>query len=476
MALSRRKLMLMGLGAGVAVGVPAVRHLSWGAQDFTDENLTRTLPQPPKGETRWTNWSGLQSSTPKQIAVPKTTEELAEIVRQAKGFVRPVGSGHSFTALVPSEDTIVDVSRFSGVTAHDVETQTVTVGAGSRLRSVARDLDKLGLAFANMPDVDVQTMAGSFNTATHGAGLSLKAIHDYTIGFKMVTAEGDVKSVTKASDPELFSAGLVSLGALGVITEYTLKVEKAFKLNKRVVVEPLEDVLDKMLDMAKNHLVYEFFYLPSSGYAVSLISDVTDEPIRKSESKEDENQILWDLKKARDMFGWAPSMRRKLVASALPKGEIENQVDKSWRLLSTARPIKFNEMEYHVPIEHADIVLREVLKRLDARKDVFFPVEVRFVAQDDAWLSPFSQGPTISIALHALAGENFDYLFKEFEPFYNQYNGRPHWGKLHSRKRTDFTKLYPKFDDFKDIRSTLDPTGKFLNPHLRDVFGLVKDV
>ena len=473
MALSRRKLMLMGLGVGVVAGVPAVRHLSWGAKDFEDENLTRALPNPPAGETRWTNWSGVQTSTPKQIAVPKTTDELAEIVRQAKGAVRPVGSGHSFTALVPSEDTIVDVSRFSGITSHDAEAQTVTVGAGSRLRSVARDLDKLGLAFANMPDVDVQTMAGSFNTATHGAGLSLKAIHDYTIGFKMVTAVGDVKSVTKASDPELFSAGLVSLGALGVITEYTLKVEKAFKLNKRVVVEPLEDVLDKMLDMAKNHLVYEFFYLPSTGYAVSLISDVTDAPIRKSESDEDENQILWDLKKARDMFGWAPSVRRKLVASALPKGEIENQVDKSWRLLSTARPIKFNEMEYHVPIEHADVVLREVLKRLDARKDVFFPVEVRFVAQDDAWLSPFSQGPAISIALHALAGENFDYLFEEFEPFYKQYNGRPHWGKLHGLKRNDLAALYPKFPDFEAVRESLDPTGKFLNPHLRDVFGLV---
>ena len=471
MALSRRKLMLMGLGAGVAIGVPAVRHISWSGQDFTDENLTRTLPKAPAGETRWTNWSGVQTSTPKQIAVPKTVEELADIVKQAKGSVRPVGSGHSFTGLVPTEDTIVDVSRFSGITSHDAETQTVTVGAGSRLRSTARDLDKLGLAFANMPDVDVQTMAGSFNTATHGAGLTLKAIHDYTTGFKMVTADGDVKSVTKASDPDLFSAGLVSLGALGVITEYTLKVEKAFKLNKRVVVEPLEEVLDMMLDMAKNHHVYEFFYLPTTGYAVSLISDITDDPIRKSESNEDENQILWDLKKARDMFGWAPSIRRKLVSSALPKGEIENQVDKSWRLLSTARPIKFNEMEYHVPIEHADVVLREVLKRLDARKDVFFPVEVRFVAQDDAWLSPFSQGPAISIAVHALEGENFDYLFKEFEPLYNQYNGRPHWGKLHSLKRADLAKLYPRFNDFEDIRATLDPTGKFLNPHLSGLFG-----
>lgn len=471
MALSRRKLMLMGLGAGVVAGVPAARHLSWGAQDFTDEALTQTRPAPAAGEMRWTNWSGLQTSTPKQIAVPKTTEELADIVKRAKGTVRPVGSGHSFTALVPSEDTIVDVSRFSGITSHDAGAQTVTVGAGSRLRSTARELDKLGLAFANMPDVDVQTMAGSFNTATHGAGLTLKAIHDYTTGFKMVTAGGEVKTITKASDPEIFSAGLVSLGALGVITEYTLKVEKAFKLNKRVVVEPVDDVLDAMLGMAKAHHVYEFFYLPATGYAVSLISDVTDAPVRKSENKEDENQILFDLKKARDIFGWAPSVRRKLVSSALPKGEIENQVDKSWRLLSTARPIKFNEMEYHVPIEHADIVLREVIKRLEYRKDVFFPMEVRFVAQDDAWLSPFSQGPAISIAVHAFEGENFDYLFKDFEPLYKKYNGRPHWGKLHSLKRDDLARLYPKFKDFGAVRAQLDPEGKFLNPHLQGLFG-----
>lgn len=474
MALSRRKLIMMGLGAG-ALAIPAGRHLLWSAQDFTDSELSKVLPKPPAGEMRWMNWSGLQSSTPRQIAVPKTSEDLAEIVKQAKGHIRPVGSGHSFTALVPTEDTLVDVSRFSGIISHDTASQTVTVGAGSRLRATARELDKLGLAFANMPDVDVQTIAGSFSTATHGAGLSLKAIHDYATGFKMVTATGDIVSVTKAKNPDLFMAGLVSLGALGVITEYTLKVEKAFKLNKRVVVVPIEDVLDNMLAMAMNHHVYEFFYLPNTGYAVSLISDVTNDPIRKSQDKEDENQILWDLKKARDLFGWAPSVRRKLVSSALPKGEVENQVDKSWRLLSTARPIKFNEMEYHIPLEHADVVLREVLKRLDARKDVFFPVEVRFVAQDEAWLSPFSQGPTISIAVHALEGESFDYLFKEFEPLYNQYNGRPHWGKLHSLKRDELAAIYPKFTDFEAMRAHMDPAGKLLNSHLRDVFGLASD-
>ena len=108
---------------------------------------------------------------------------------------------------------------------------------------------------------------------------------------------------------------------------------------------------------------------------------------------------------------------------------------------------------------------------MDRRKDAFFPMEIRFIAPDQAWLSPFSEGPCISIAIHAAVDERFDYFFSDFEPIFLSHGGRPHWGKWHSLKKIDFEMLYPKFNDFMALRRELDPSGKFLNPHLAEVFG-----
>ena len=472
MALSRRKLMMMGLGAGALFGIPAAQYAAWGSQNFERKGFSDPVPTVPEGEVRWTNWSGIQTSTPKQIFVPKTEQELAERLASTSGKIRPVGSGHSFTALVPTEDVIVDLARMNGIREYDLDTKTVKVGAGTRLRALAKELSQIGLGLKNMPDVDVQTLGGSFNTATHGAGLSLAAIHDYIIGFTMVTASGEVLNVTQDSNPDLFSAGKVGLGSLGVITEYTLKVETAFRLHKRLSMMPVEDILDMALMAAETHYGFEWFYLPGTGQGVVLSYDRTNEPIRRQEgmSKDEENELMMGLKDARDKLGWAPSIRRRVVAKALPKGLVEDQIDESWRLLSTTRPIKFNEMEYHLPIEHAQEAMREVIKRLDARKEIFFPIEVRFVANDDAWLSPFNHGPSVSIAVHAYHDEDYDYLFTDFEPLYKQFNGRPHWGKLHSLGAKDLRALYPRFDDFNALRTSMDPTGRFLNPHLDKLF------
>lgn len=472
MALSRRKLMMMGLGAGALVGIPAVRHASWGGQNYVRDGFSDPLPAVPDGEVRWSNWSGIHNATPQKIFVPKTDAELAEHIANSTGQIRPVGSGHSFTALVPTEDVIVDLARMNGIKEYDLDKKIVTVGAGTRLRVLAKELSKIELGLKNMPDVDVQTLGGSFNTGTHGAGLTLTAIHDYIIGFKMVTAKGEILNVTQDSNPDLFSAGKVGLGALGVITEYTLQVERAFRLHKRLTMMPVEEILEMAVGAAESHYGFEWFYLPGTGQGVVLSYDRTDEPVRRQEgmSKDEENELMMGLKEARDKLGWAPSIRRLVTSKALPKGLIEDQVDESWRLLSTTRPIKFNEMEYHIPIEHADKAMREVVKRLDARKEIFFPIEVRFVAGDDAWLSPFNHGPSVSIAVHAYHDEDYDYLFTDFEPFYKTLKGRPHWGKLHSLGAKELSALYPRFNDFDALRRSMDPDGRFLNPHLEKLF------
>lgn len=467
MAISRRA-MLFG-GAAAAVAVPMGLHLRWGAQDFTRDGFVLEPPPAPAGRVNWSNWSGIERATPRSVAVAKDEAALGKVLADATAPIRPVGSGHSFCALVPSQGTIIDISPMAGVIAEDKAAGTVTLGAGTRLQQAARLLADRGLAFSNLSDIDTQTLAGMFATATHGTGLTLPPIHDHVSGFRIMLASGEVRDVTAASDPALFAAGKVSLGALGVITRYTLKPVPAFDLRRKMWAEPIETLLPRIDALARAHRNFEFFYLPGTGRAAGLIHDIHTGPVTGRAASGDE-EVISGLKLLRDEFGWWPWLRGYIAGREFPDGTVEESSDASWKLLATGRPTRFNEMEYELPIAGGKLALREVLAAADAEKRLYFPTETRFTAGDTAWLSPFNAGPRMSISIHTPAAEDVDFLFKVFEPIFLKHGGRPHWGKLHSLKREQFRRLYPRFDDFAALRKSLDPQERLLNPFLAELF------
>jgi FAD-linked oxidoreductase len=467
MAFSRRSMML---GGGVAaIAIPAAMHLNWGRRDFVRSGFAPTPPAAPTGEVNWSNWSGLQRSTPKSIVVAQDEAMLKHILTTGAAPFRPVGSGHSFSPIVNCEGTIIDISPMAGILSHDAAAGTVTFGAGTRLQQAARMLADRGLAFSNLSDIDTQTLAGMFATATHGTGQTLTAIHDHIVGFRIMLPSGEIRDVTAQSDAALFAAGKVSLGALGVITQYTIKPVAAFNLKRKLWSEPIETLLPNIDELAKTNRNFEFFYLPATGMAAALTHNLHDGPVTgRGESGDDE--IIAGLEELRNTFGWWPWLRGYIARHEMPNGVIEDSSDESWKLLATGRPIKFNEMEYELPVEGGKRALAEVIAAANAQKNLFFPTETRFIAGDDAWLSPFNAGPRLSISIHTAADEDIDFLFSVFEPIFQKHGGRPHWGKLHSLKREDFRKLYPRFDDFAALRHTLDPQGKMLNPFLSELF------
>ena len=470
MGLSRRQLLLMGGGAAAVAAIPTAQHIAWGVKDYTRPGYDPNLPAAAEGETAWMNWSGIERATPKQMFVPGSEDELAEFVKASSGRIRPVGSGHSFTGLSPSEGAMVDVSRISGLVSHDAVAATVTFGAGTRLRQAAQQMAEIGLAWPNQPDIDIQTLAGSFATGTHGTGRDLKAMHDQIVAFRLVTAAGDILDVNRETFPELFGAGKVSLGALGIVTQYTLRMVPSYNLRRIVWVEKVDSMIEKAPELARTHRNFEFYYFPGTGHAAGISHDVHDGAVSGRGDSEDDT-LLADLRGVRDLIGWAPWIRRKLMEGSLPKGVVEDVTDESWRLLSTTRPIKFNEMEYHLPEENGIQGIRDTVKFFDGLKEAFFPIEFRWTGQDDALLSPFNSGTKVSVATHAGVDERYDYFFDGIEPMHRAKGGKPHWGKLHSLGRADLEALYPGFGDFLRIRRELDPSGKFLNPHLAQLFG-----
>ncbi len=150
------------------------------------------------------------------------------------------------------------------------------------------------------------------------------------------------------------------------------------------------------------------------------------------------------------------------------------RVDRSDAIFASPRLVRFTEMEYALPREHTAEAVRRVLEMIPARGfHVPFPIEVRLVAPDDAFLSPAHARPTGYVAVHMFKGMAWEPYFRAVEAIMDEYGGRPHWGKRHFQTAETLRPRYPQWDRFQAVRARLDPDGRFLNAHAERVLGPV---
>lgn len=452
-------------------GVAAVGAGGWAGSRVGVQPEPKAPPgQDEAGRLLWRNWSGIQTAYPAQRAAPASEDELADLVRTAPGTLRAVGSGHSFMPLVPTPGTLVTLDRMTGLIAHDPARNTAVAWGGTRLADLGAALAGIGQEMANLPDINKQSLAGATATGTHGTGAALPALHANITALRLVTGRGDILDCDVARNADLFQAARMGLGAFGIVTQVTLQNSPLKRVERNVWLQPLEQTLADWPHLCQAHRNIEFYYLPFTDMTAVITHDETAAPATIRPPAQD-NEALLDLKKLRDWLGWSPSLRRRVARQVMSGLEPERVVDESWRLLSNERPVRFNEMEFHLPLEAQIDALKEVIAAIEGRRnDVFFPIEARIVAPDGAWLSPFQGRMTGSIAVHAYYKDQYDFLYQLVEPILRRHGGRPHWGKLNSLKRADFVALYPRFNDAAELRQQMDPEGRLLNDYLRGVF------
>jgi FAD-linked oxidoreductase len=321
-----------------------------------------------------------------------------------------------------------------------------------------------------LPDINKQALGGALATGTHGTGQSLQAIHGAVQAFRMVTAKGDLIEASATTNPDIFNAARVNLGAFGILTEVTLQNRTLTRIRKKVYALPTRDALDAWPGLKASHRNAELYILPFTGMTAVITGDPTTDPVNPRGPDADVDTLM-SLKALRDWCAVLPPLRRVIARKAIEMTPPTDAVDDGWKLLSNERPVRFNEMEFHLPAEAQAVASLEVLEAVERyRPDVFFPFELRSIAPDDAWLSPFYQRASGSIAVHAFYKNDYSFLFDIVEPILRRHGGRPHWGKLNSLGARDFAALYPRWKDAGAVRQMLDPDGKFLNPYLRKVF------
>lgn len=423
----------------------------------------------------WRNWAGNQQSLPREWLVPGSEEELAQQILAADQL-RPHGSGHSFTPLVPSTGALVGLDGMAGVQKVDKAGKRAWLGAGTKLRDIGPALHEHGLAMANMGDIDAQTLAGAISTGTHGTGHQLGCLATQVTALRLVDGTGKLREMS-ADDPK-FAGALVGLGALGVVTAYELQCLPSYNLVDRRWNVHLSYLLENWKHASTNTRHFEFFWFPYTDEALCKSLHPAEDGAALSFSAERaaalaerERQVLeatswiarWVPRSSRAVQGW-------LTQQSLGISEISGH---SWQIFPSARDCRFVEMEYCLPEEALEPCLRELAPAIrNGRISGSYPVEVRRVQADKLWLSPFSGRDSVTIAVHQHHRHNPRQLFDTCEAIFRAHQGRPHWGKMHSRTAAELAELYPQWDKFQKLRAECDPQGRFLNPHLREVFGV----
>jgi FAD-linked oxidoreductase len=428
----------------------------------------------PEKMVPWRNWSGAQSCLPARRVTPKNLDDLVAVLARSTGTIRPVGAGHSFSPLVPTDDTLLSLGYFNGLLSHDSQTHQAEFGAGTSMALMGMALKDVGQGFINMADIDHQTLGGAVATATHGTGKHYGSYSSYITGLQLVTAGGEVLDCDATRHPDIFQAARVSLGALGVVTRITMQNRPRYRLRETMWVARTEDLLADIDKHISENQHWEMLVITHSDYALAVALNETDEPPTPSVNKAESggNEFVTLLEKLDKYGSDFPEARRFLLNNLRHLATFEERIGESYEIYSNVRSVQFNEMEYSVPAEHGPACLREILQLIErAQLQTWFPIEYRYVQADDALLSMFNGRDSCAISVHQHFHMNYHNLFAEIEPVFWKYNGRPHWGKLHTLNARYLEKLYPQWREFVGLRESLDPQGRFLNAHLRSVLG-----
>ncbi|MCZ6508545.1 MAG: FAD-binding protein, partial [Acidobacteria bacterium] len=343
-----RRQVIRGLGGAAAVaGLPLVTG-SRSASAFQAEEAGYD----------WSNGSGSVTCTAREVARPRSVDDVIAAVRAAERAghgIRVVGSGHSFTPLGATDGTIVVLGRLRGVEDIDSEKREATVLAGSKLYHLGKPLLDAGLALENMPDIDRQAIAGAIATGTHGTGETLGSLSTQVIGMRLVIASGEVIEISER-EPDLLRAAQVSLGALGVVTHVRLRLLPAYRLHEKTRTASYEECTDTLASRIAENRHFEFFWV--SGRDACMKKTLNTTAI-EADSETSDTRTL--------------------------SGE---RIGPAHEIFPSARNTPFNEIAYSVPAEEGPDCLSELRElMLGKHKAITWPLEYRTVAADDIFLS-----------------------------------------------------------------------------------------
>ncbi|KAJ6476250.1 gulonolactone oxidase Lgo1 [Mycena sanguinolenta] len=463
---------------------------------------------------RWENWARTFQAIPRALFVPTSVHHCRialELARRDHRVLRPVGVGHSPSDVACTRDYMLDMTRMSAVLEVNTTECYVIAQAGITLTDLHIALGEHGLAMRNLGSISDQTLAGIVTTATHGSGVSFGVMSTHVLGLTLLTPSNTIVSCSPHENRDLFEATVCGIGATGLILSIKLEVEKAFRLREVQTVRPFGDVVRDLDEMKHEGEHVRLWWFPSIGTVRCMVSSRTHEaptpagsrswlfhsllgfhavqfllllsryarPLPKSRSWVSHILHVLSLVPAlltRSAHIWAARLACYLAG---PGGAV---VDNSVNVFNVECRYPQHTTEWALPSSRAKACLTELGEWLKAEaKDPegerpHFPIEIRFSAADELWLSPSNGEETCWIGIVQFKPYNlptrYRALFADFERILASHGGRPHWAKAHHLDAPSVRRLYPQFDRFLGVVKEVDPEGTFRNEYLeRHLFG-----
>jgi alditol oxidase len=414
------------------------------------------------------NWAGNYFYQARQIFQPESIEQLQDLIRQS-AKIKALGTRHSFNDIADSPENLVSLNFSNKILDLDREHQTVTVDASLRYGELCRWLDREGFALHNLASLPHISIAGACSTGTHGSGDSLGNLATIVSAMEIVTADGELLTLSREKNGEIFNGTVVALGGLGVVTKLTLQVCPGFQMQ--------QDVYEGLpLVRLEGH----FDELTSLGYSVSIFTDWSSTTFNQVWLK---RQVIdgVSLQTEPELLGAKLATRHLHPIGSMSAENCTEQmgIQGPWyerlphfRMGFTPSSGEELQSEYILPRQYAIPALQEIL----AIKDHITPhlqiSEIRTIAADNLWMSPCYRQDSVAIHFTWIKDwESVRQILPLIEERLAQFGARPHWGKLFTMQPDRLQSLYPNLPEFRQLLEHFDPQGKFRNAFLdRNIF------
>lgn len=417
-----------------------------------------------------TNWAGNIEYSTDNVYGASSVDDLRRFVR-AHGNFKTLGTRHCFNRIADSSTQLLTTPFVDNDPVLDGAARTITVGPGVRYGTIAPVLEAKHFALHNLASLPHISVAGAISTGTHGSGVDNGNLSSAVTALEFVNAAGDIVTLSRKENSDIFPGAVVSLGALGVITKVTLNIQPTYQIAQTVYenlpFSSLKDHFDEIL---------------SAAYSVSLFTDWRNQRINEVWLK-----ALYDSKKPRakqpkDFFGATRATKNLHPIAELSAENCTEQMGRPgpwydrlphFKMGFTPSAGKELQSEYFVPHRNALDAILAVEKLHEQVSPHLMITEIRTIRADDLWLSPAYKQD--SVAIHFTwkpewpdVSQLLPIIERELAPF----NPRPHWGKLFTLAPKELQSRYEKLPDFLALAKQFDPDGKFRNDFLNtNVFG-----
>jgi xylitol oxidase len=411
------------------------------------------------------NWGRNIIFKAKNLEEPASVEELQELMSKT-GFKKGLGSTHSYNDIADSPLTQISLRKLNRIISIDESNSTVAIEGGIKYEELAPQLHERGFALQNLASLPQVTVAGAAATGTHGSGTENGSLATVVREMEICLADGQLISLSRENNPDIFDGVVVNLGGLGIITRMVLDIEPAYNARQDIYLDlPLENVIEN------------FDEIMSSGYSVCLFTKWQNDILDQAWIKRRVDQPVDDL--GVEFFGGKmcdrnihPIIDMSAEACTAQMGEVGPWYDRLPHFRINAMPSAFDELqsEFFVPIEHAGEAIRAISKHGDKFLPYLYISEIRTIAADNLWMSQFYKRATV--AIHFTWKSNWpevQKLLPVIEATLAPFSIRPHWGKLYTIDAKTIQQSFERFPDFLELLKTYDPEGRFRNAYLNRI-------